>query len=71
MCPGTAESGGRGRGGRTRHGNGWVRRTRAAVANVASRTQGTYLAAPFRRLAARRGKRRAGLAVGHAVLVAS
>jgi transposase len=55
--------------GRTRHGNAWVRRTLAEVANVASRMKGTYLAAQFRRIAARRGKGRAVLAVGHSVLV--
>jgi transposase len=32
--------------------------------------KGTYLAAQFRRIAARRGKGRAILAVGHSVLVA-
>jgi len=70
MCPGNAESGGRRLSGRTRRGNAWVRRTLAEVANVASRTKGTYLAAQFRRIAARRDKGRAVLAVGHAVLVA-
>jgi hypothetical protein len=47
-----------------------LRRTLAEVANVASRTKGTYLAAQFRRIAARRGKSRAVVAVGHSVLVA-
>ena len=56
--------------GRTRRGNAWVRRTLAEVANVASQTTGTYLAAQFRRIAARRGKSRAVVAVGHSVLVA-
>ena len=70
MCPGTAESGGRRLSGRTRHANAWVRRPLAEVANVASRTKGTYLAAQFRRIAARRGKSRAVVAVGHSVLVA-
>jgi transposase len=69
-CPGNAERGGRRRSGRTRHGNAWLRRTRAEVANVASRTKGTYLAAQFRRSAARRGRSRAVMAVGHSVLVA-
>ena len=70
MCPGNAESGGRRLSGRTRRGNAWVRRTLAEVANVVSRMKGTYLAAQFRRIAARRGKGRAILAVGHSVLVA-
>jgi len=70
MCPGNAESGGRRLSGRTRHGNPWLRRTLAEVANVASRMKGTYLAAQFRRITARRGKGRAVVAVGHSVLVA-
>jgi transposase len=70
MCPGNAESGGRRLSGRTRRGNAWVRRTLAEVANVVSRMKGTYLAAQFRRIAARRGKGRAVVAVGHSVLVA-
>ena len=70
MCPGNAESGGRRLSGRTRRGNAWVRRTLAEVANVVSRMKRTYLAAQFRRIAARRGKGRAIVAVGHSVLVA-
>ena len=70
MCPGNAESGGRRLSGRTRHGNPWLRRTLAEVATVVSRMKGTYLAAQFRRIAARRGKGRAVIAVGHSVLVA-
>ncbi|MGO8949113.1 MAG: transposase [Ktedonobacterales bacterium] len=70
MCPGNAESGGRRLSGRTRHGNAWLRRTLAEVANVTSRMKGTYLAAQYRRIAARRGKGRAVVAVGHSVLVA-
>jgi hypothetical protein len=58
------------RDGRTRRGNPWLRRTLAEVANVAGRTKGTYLAAQFRRIAARRGKGRAVVAVGLSVLVA-
>jgi transposase len=42
----------------------------AEVANVDSRMNGTYLAAQFRRIAARRGKGRAVLAVGYSVFVA-
>jgi transposase len=69
MRPGNAESGGRRLSGRTPRGNAWVRRTRAEVANVVGRMKGTYLAAQYR-IAARRGKGRAIVAVGHSVLVA-
>ena len=37
---------------------------------MTSRMKGTYLAAQYRRIAARRGKGRAVVAVGHSVLVA-
>src|SRR5258708_36472214 len=70
MCPGNAESGGRRLSGRARRGNAWLRRPLAEGANVAGRTKDTYLAAQFRRIAARRGKGRAIVAVGHSVLVA-
>lgn len=36
---------------------------------AASCTKGTYLAALFRRIAARKGKKRAIVAVGHAILI--
>jgi len=70
MCPGNAESGGRRLSGRTRHGNAWLRRTLAGVANVVSRMKGTSLAAQYRRIAARRGTGRALVAVGHSERVA-
>ena len=36
---------------------------------AASRTKGTYLSALFRRIAARKGRKRAIVAVGHAILI--
>ena len=39
------------------------------AAHAASRTKNNYLAAQFRRLAARRGKKRAAIAVAHSILV--
>lgn len=39
------------------------------IAHVASQTKDTYRAAQYRRLAARRGKKRALVALGHTVLV--
>ncbi len=38
---------------------------------AASHTKGTYLAARFRRVASRRGKKRAIVAVGHSILIAT
>ncbi|MGH8526076.1 MAG: IS110 family transposase, partial [Gammaproteobacteria bacterium] len=69
ICPGNEESAGKRLGSRTRKGNRWLRRTLAEAAWAASHTKATYLAAQYRRLAARRGKKRALLAVGHSLLV--
>ena len=69
MCPGNEESAGKRRSGRTRHGNPWLRAALVEAARAASRTQGTYVAAQYRRLAARRGSKRAAVAVGHSILV--
>jgi transposase len=69
LCPGNEESAGKRRRSRTRKGNRWLRRALAEAAWAASHAKGTYLAAQYRRLAARRGKKRALLAVGHSILV--
>jgi transposase len=68
-CPGNYESGGKRLSGKTRKGSRWLRQALVEVAHVASKTKGTYLAAQYRRLAARRGKKRALVARGHTVLV--
>lgn len=69
LCPGNNESAGKQYSGRTRSGNIWLKRILCQVAWAASHTRDTYFAAQFRRLAAKRGKKRAVLAVGHALLV--
>jgi hypothetical protein len=53
----------------TRKGNQWLRTTLVQVAWAASRTKHTYLSSQYRRLASRRGKKRALMAVGHTILV--
>lgn len=70
LCPGNDESAGKRRSGKTRKGNRWLRWALIEAAQAASRTKGTYLAAQFRRLAARRGKKRATVALAHTILVA-
>lgn len=69
MCPGNQESGGKRLSGKTRHGNIWLRQVLFEVAHAASKTKDTYLSAQYRRLATRRGKQRALIAVGHSILV--
>jgi transposase len=70
MCPGHHESAGKRRSGRTRKGSPWLRATLIQLAYAAGRTKHTSLAARYHRLAARRGKKRAAVAVGHSILVA-
>jgi transposase len=69
ICPGNEESGGRRLRSRTRKGNRWLRRALSEAAWAASHTKDTYIAAQYRRLAPRRGRNRAALAVGHTILV--
>jgi transposase len=53
MCLGTYESAGKRQRGTTRKGSPWLRALLVQAAHAAARTQGTYLAAQYRRLAAR------------------
>jgi transposase len=69
VCPGNYESAGKQRTGRTRKGNPWLRWALIEAAQAGGRTRGSYLAALLRRLTARRGKKRALIAVAHSILV--
>ena len=69
ICPGTEASAGKRLRSRTRKANRWLRRALTEAAWAASRTKSSYLGAQYRRLAPRRGKKRALLAVGHSILV--
>lgn len=71
MCPGNNESAGRHFTGRTRKGDRWLRGALGEAAAAASRTRNTYLSARYRRLVSRRGKKRAQVAIGHDILLAS
>jgi transposase len=69
LCPGNDESAGRRRSGKTRKGSPALRRALVQAAHAAARSKATYLGAQYRRLAARRGAKRAAVAVGHTILV--
>lgn len=69
MCSGNNESAGKRRSGRTTKGDRWLKRILVQAAWAASHTKGTYLAAQYRRLSKRRGRKRALVAVGHTLLV--
>ena len=69
MCPGHNESAGKKRSGKTRKGSPWLRAALVQAAHAAARNKQTYLAAQYRRLTARRGGKKAAVAVGHSILV--
>lgn len=69
VCPGQHESAGKRRTGKTRKGNQWLRTALVEAAKAAVKKKGSYLAAQYARLAARRGAARATLAVAHSLLV--
>jgi transposase len=69
MCPGNHESAGKRRSGRTRKGSPWLRALLVQAAHAGAHKKDTYLGAQYRRLAVRRGKSRAAVAVGHSILV--
>lgn len=70
LCPGNNESAGKRKSGNTPKGNRWLKAALGEAACAAARSKGTYLAAQYHRLAARRGKKRALVAVAHTQLVA-
>ncbi|MDI6823430.1 MAG: transposase, partial [Bacillota bacterium] len=69
VCPGNNESAGKRKSGRIRKGSPWLKEALVEAAHAASRAKGTYFYALFHRLAARRGKKRALIAVAHAILI--
>jgi transposase len=68
LCPGNDQSAGKRRSGRTRHGNRWLKAVLVQAAWAALKTKGSYFGAQFRRIAGRRGQKRAALAVAHSLL---
>jgi len=68
ICPGNNESGGK----RSRipKGNVYLKTALVETANAAAKAKGTYLRDKFYRLKARRGYKRAAVAVAHKILVA-
>jgi transposase len=70
VCPGNNESAGKRKSGKSPMGNRWLRRALAEAGWASSHCKGSYFAALFRRICRRRGKKRAIVATGHAILVA-
>jgi transposase len=71
MCPANRQSGGRRYAARSRFGNKHLKSAMAQAGRAAGRSKDTYLGTQFRRLAARKGSKRAALAVGHSILTIS
>ena len=69
VSPGNNESAGKRYSGRITPGNRWLKAALNEAAWAASRTKGTYLKARFQRLAARRGKKRASVAISRTILI--
>ena len=69
LAPGNNQSGSKRKQAKTREGNRNLREVMIQVAWAASRTKGSYTKALYRRLAARRGKKRAIVAVARSLLV--
>jgi transposase len=68
VCPGNRERAGKRLSGKARTGNAWLRGILGEVAWAGARTRQSYFSAQLRRLARKRGTKRALLAVAHSVL---
>jgi transposase len=70
VCPGNHESAGKRKSSKTGTASRWLRTALVQAAWAATKVKDTHLAAVYRRLAVRRGKQRAIMAVAHRLLVA-
>lgn len=68
MSPGNNESAGKRKSGKTTGGNKHLRSTLVRCAHAGARCKDTYFKAKYGRVAARRGAKRAAVAVGHDIL---
>jgi transposase len=69
LVPGNNESAGKRLSGKMRQGSQWLRAGLTKAAHAAAHQKNNYLSAHYHRLAGRRGKKRATMAVAHAILV--
>lgn len=69
LCPGNNESAGKRRSSSIGPGNRWLRGAFVEAAQAAVRTKDSYFSALYHRIKARRGAKRALIAVAHAILV--
>jgi transposase len=71
VCPGNNESAGKRKNSRISKGNHYLKIVLVEAANGAARAKGTYFREKFYRLKARRGHKRAAIAIAHKILVAA
>ena len=69
VSPGNNESAGKRKSSHTGKGNPWIKAALTEAAQSAAHSKDTYLSALYRRLARRRGKNRATIAVAHSILI--
>lgn len=69
LVPVKNESAGRNRSSKTAKANRYLKTALVEAATAAGRSKDNYLSAQYRRLAARRGKKRAAVAVAHSMLI--
>jgi len=69
MCPGNNESAGKKKSGKTQKGNPSLKKTLIRCGRSAANSKNTYLNSLYKRIASRRGAKKAVVAVGHAILV--
>jgi transposase len=68
VCPGNNESAGRRKSGKTTKGDTWLKGILIQAAHAASKAKNTYLKDKYHRVAGRRGKKRAAMAIAHKIL---
>lgn len=71
MSPGSNESAGKNKSGRTTHGNKHLSTLLTEGGWAAARTKNTYFSSKYKSLVGRRGKKRAIVALGHKILIAA
>ena len=70
LCPVNNESAGKRRSGKTRKGNKTLKSILVECAGSATKNRNSFLHSQYERIAIRRGKKRAKLAVAHSMLIA-
>lgn len=70
LCPGSNESAGKRRSGKTRKGNRLLRTTLITCAHSAANSKKSFFHAQFQRISAHHGSKRAYVAVAHSMLIA-